>query len=81
MSAKVGHVHLIFFTDRNPIPSETTYNVTPDNRLGAERVEERKIAGTYEREMEVDIVLDAETAKHLFDDLKTFIEANSPKKQ
>jgi len=33
----------------------------------------------YEREMEVDVMLDVENAKHLFDSLKEFIEKNTVK--
>ena len=60
------YIHLIFFHERNPIPTDTTYELTSDGLLGREIVELRKAKDGYIREMEVDVALTSDNAYNLY---------------
>ena len=69
-----GNLHLIFFNERWPIPTETTYALTEGAELGEEVTELRQGKEGYFREMEVDVVLNLKNAAALHAFLGEYIE-------
>jgi hypothetical protein len=69
-----GKLHLIFFNERWPIPTETTYQLTAESELGDEIKELREGKDGYFREMEVDVVLDLRNAQALYQYLGEYIK-------
>ena len=62
-----GYIHMALFNERIPIPQETEHIIGPDGTLGDE-VEESRIARTgVIREVEVDVIMNLNTATALYD--------------
>jgi hypothetical protein len=68
------NLHLIFFSERLPIPTDTFYPIRPDHELGEELMEKRVVKRDYVREMEVDVVLNFRNVLNLHDYLTKYIE-------
>ncbi len=60
-----GKVHLALYGERGAIPQRTVHLRGPDNTLGAEIRDERVARDAIIREVEVDIVMDLDTAQRL----------------
>jgi hypothetical protein len=69
---KPNRIHLIFYTDRIPIPTETTRTVGTAETPSEET--ERTVREGWDREMEVEVVFDMENAKRIFSDLKRVLD-------
>lgn len=60
-----GFLHIALFAERAPIPQEITFEVLPDGRLGEEDPNKRVSKEGVIRQMEVDVIVNEETAKDL----------------
>jgi len=60
-----GFLHVALFTERAPIPQSTTFVVAPDGLLGEEITEHRKTKEGVIRQMEIDLILNEDTANDL----------------
>jgi hypothetical protein len=56
-----GSIHMGFFSERNPFPTQTEYEIT-DNKLGREIEESRIVKPGFVREVDVDVIMDLTTA-------------------
>ncbi|MBI1901160.1 MAG: hypothetical protein HYS13_08630 [Planctomycetia bacterium] len=74
-----GDIHIDFFNERQPIPQQTTYEVTGEGRLGDEIKQERKSREAMVREVEVGVVINTDLAKALVDWLQKKIEEKEKK--
>lgn len=68
-----GHIHMSLYSERLPIPRRTVFPLEND-RLGEENPNERIVRDAVIREMDVDVIMTAETAKNLSDWLETKIK-------
>ena len=68
-----GYLTMAFYSERHPIPQKLTHELKPEGTLGDPIVRETK-QGVV-REVEVEVVLDLEMAKGMFEWLKEKIEA------
>ena len=55
-------IHMAFYNERNAIPRQTVFPVNEDGTLGPEITEERVVRDAIVREVEVDVVMDLNTA-------------------
>lgn len=70
-----GAVNLSFYASRNPIPKSTTHELQPDNSLDPKgKVSEDSKLGII-REVEFGVYLTKETAREMYNFLKTIIES------
>lgn len=60
-----GFMHIALFAERAPIPQKTTFRVTSDGMLGDEIVSERVSKEGVIREMQVDLIMNEDTARDL----------------
>jgi hypothetical protein len=60
-----GFLHVALFTERAAIPQRTTHGVLPDGTLGNEILEKRLSKEGIVRQMEVDLIVNEETARDL----------------
>ncbi len=60
-----GFLHVSLFCERAAIPKKTTFNLLPDGHLGEEVVEKRESKEGIVRQMEVDLIMNEETARDL----------------
>ena len=67
-------IHMAFFNERNAIPKQTVFSVNEDGTLGPEIREERVVRDAIVREVEVDVVMDLNTAKSFLEWLRKKIE-------
>ncbi len=68
-----GMVHLTFYNERAPIPTESIHAVTPDGKLGPEITEKRVIKEGMIRQLEADVVLSLSAAVQLHGWLTTML--------
>jgi hypothetical protein len=62
LSPNGREIRMALFNERRPIPRKTVHPVTADGTLGAEDLNRRETRQAFVREIEVDVVLDLETA-------------------
>ena len=55
-------IHFAFYSERSPIPKQTVFPVNEDGTLGQEIKDERVVRDAIVREVEVDVVMDLNTA-------------------
>ncbi len=67
--------HLIFYSERAPIPREATYIVNENGTLGGEMAEKRVIRDGLIRELEIDVVLSVKAATQVHDWLGKALES------
>ena len=60
-----GKIHMAFYNERPAIPKQVTHEVTAEGNLGAEIADERIARDAIVREVEVEVIMDLETAKRL----------------
>lgn len=60
-----GFLHISFFAERMPIPKQVTYKINSDGSLGDEIFEKRKSKEGVIRQLEIDLMMNEETAKDL----------------
>jgi hypothetical protein len=69
-----GGLHVAFFVERPAIPTEVAQFVNPDGSLGEEVPESRLGRTGLAREMQVDVVMSADTAGRLLEWLQGQID-------
>jgi hypothetical protein len=57
-----GFLHIALFAERAVIPQKTTYNITDEGTLGDEIVERRESKNGIVRQMEIDLIVNEDTA-------------------
>ncbi|SRR6266404_7128619 len=67
-------IHLMFFTIRLPLPTETEHVVNPNLSLGEEIPESRKLRPGFDREFQVDVVMTKEKAKAMCESVLEFLK-------
>jgi len=60
-----GLIRMALYNERTPIPQTTVQPVTPEGRLGDELIDRRTAREGFVREVEVDVLLNINTAKSL----------------
>ena len=60
-----GYVHMAIFSERLPIPTQVVHGVESGSRLGEEILAERVVKEAVVRELEVDCIMNIETAESL----------------
>jgi hypothetical protein len=65
LDAQARTIHMAVFNERRPIAQTTVQPVLPDGTLGPEKKEKRKSRSALVREVEADLVMDAQTAAAL----------------
>ena len=60
-----GFMHFSVYSERPPVPRETTHNVLPDGGLGEEIVDKRRSRKGIIRTLEVDVIVNDTTAREL----------------
>lgn len=65
---------LSFFSERSPIPQQTTYLLTDQHTLGDEILSERRVRDTIVREIEICLSMNLDVAKSLMSLLKQQID-------
>jgi hypothetical protein len=66
-------IHISFFSERAPFPTETVYNLTKEGEITNEDLGKRVVRSGYVREMEVDVVLNRTTATSLHEWLGQYL--------
>ena len=74
LSPSGKEINMAIFSERRPIPKKTVHALNPDGVLGAENKERREGRTAIIREIEVDLVLDLETAIRVHEWLQRKIE-------
>ena len=69
-----GEIHLAFYVERMPIPTQTEHTIKADGSLGEEIRDLRVARQGIIRELPVDIMLNAEAAERLHDWLGRHVE-------
>jgi hypothetical protein len=60
-----GFMHFSVYSERPPVPQETTHAVLPEGALGEEIVDKRKSRKGIVRTLEVDVIVNETTAREL----------------
>lgn len=60
-----GFLHFSVYNERAAIPQETTHNILPNGLLGDEIPDQRKSKEGIVRQMEIDLIMNEETAREL----------------
>ena len=76
-----GTLHIVFFSERSAVPTETVHKIMPDGKLGDEILDKRKSRDGAIRQLEVDVAMPFMAAANLYtwlgNILKTWQQANS----
>lgn len=72
------HVHLTFYNERLPLPTEIVYPLMSGNRLGDEIADRRVTKKDWVREMEVDIVMTYDRAVEVHKWLGQYLALSAP---
>jgi hypothetical protein len=62
LSPQGRSIHMSFFSERRAIPKKTIHEVSPEGIVTREVMEQREARSGFIREMEVDVVMDLQTA-------------------
>jgi hypothetical protein len=68
-----GDIEMAFFNERNPLPDQVAFSVTrtsanaEDLKLGSEIPEEKVVKDGIVREVEVEVVMNRDTARAVYD--------------
>lgn len=57
-----GNIHIAFYSERNPIPQTIEHAVADGGQLGDEIMESRVVRSGFVREVDIDVIVDLETA-------------------
>lgn len=68
-----GYIQMAFYNERLPIPQQTTFELK-DNQIGGEVKEKRRTRQAIIRNVEVDLIMDLNTAESIRDWLNQHIE-------
>lgn len=77
-SVSQNNVHLTFYNERAPLPTEVVSNVLENNTLGGEDYSKRVAKQDFVRELEVDVVLSRQVAVFLHDWLGDYLAGKTP---
>lgn len=55
-------IHMAIFSERRAIPKKTVHSVSREGKIGEEVIQKREVRGGFIREIEVDLVIDLQTA-------------------
>jgi len=69
-----GHIHVAFFSERPMLPRKHVFKLNPDGSLGAEIPDERASQDPVVRDMQVDVLMTANTAEVLRNWLDQYIK-------
>ncbi|MGR3317361.1 MAG: hypothetical protein ACUZ8O_02615 [Candidatus Anammoxibacter sp.] len=58
-----GFLHISLFAERIAIPQQVTYKISPDGLLGDEVIEKRKGKKGVVRQLEIDLMMNEDTAR------------------
>ena len=72
------HLHITFYNERVPLPTEVVYPLTEANQIGDEILSERVTRKDWVREMEVDVVMTYERAVALNKWLEGYLAKITP---
>lgn len=60
-----GGLHVAFYAERMPIPTQVEHDLGSDGKLGEEKESSRIVRDGVVRELEVDVIMDLDTAQSL----------------
>ncbi len=72
-------IHLTFYNERGPIPTEVVNNLSETGQILSEDLTQRKAKTGFVREVEVDVILNHETAIALHQWLDAYIKGTLEK--
>jgi len=69
-----GHIHVAFFSERPMLPRKHVFKLNPDGSLGAEVPDDRASQEPVIRDMQIDVLMTANTAEMLRNWLDQYIK-------
>ncbi|SRR6266446_1196595 len=67
-------IHLVFYSERSPIPTSVFFPLDETGTVLGEDVEKREVKKDWFREIDVDVVMSLDVAKNVLDGLSKFIQ-------
>jgi hypothetical protein len=61
-----NYLQINIFNERWPIPQQTVHNLSPEGRVGAEKVDKRKYKDAIIREVEATLIMNIDSAMNLY---------------